>query len=67
MRNITSNEVMRDGLILMPAHDRPVTAEAHGARGRVTAIALDAKGQSLASGIAALRNYVRSNIYRSEA
>lgn len=67
MRNITSNEVMRDGLILMPAHDRPVTAEAHGARGRVTAISLDAKGQSLASGIAALRNYVRSDIYRSEA
>ena len=66
MRNITSNEVMRDGLILMPAHDRPVTAEAHGARGRVTAISLDAKGQSLASGIAALRNYVRSDIFRSE-
>lgn len=57
-------EVLRDGLVLTPAHEVPSTQHADGRTSRSTAIALDGSGVALAQGLAALQDFVRSDIYR---
>jgi hypothetical protein len=61
---IPTNEVLRDGLILTPAHGNAVGATSTRGRVRVEAIAFDASGESLRAGMAALRDFVRSEIWR---
>ena len=56
-------EVLRHGLILTPAQGEAETASADGQRSRVYAVALDASGNSLAAGLNAVREFVRSEFY----
>lgn len=58
---IRHNEIMREGLILTPAHGAQQAAEHKSADGRrVAAVALDASGDALRDGMLALANFVRS-------
>jgi len=61
---IASNEVMRDGLILIPAHGEAAQATSARAKARVDAIALDASGDTLGRGMDALREFIRRDIWR---
>ncbi|GGH63628.1 hypothetical protein GCM10011341_38870 [Frigidibacter albus] len=61
---IASNEVMRDGLILTPAQDKPEHAISSKGKARVDAIAFDASGDSLRLGMEALRDFIRRDIWR---
>lgn len=61
---IASNEVMRHGLILTPAQDRPEQATVFWGKARVDAIAFDASGGSLGLGMEALRDFIRRDIWR---
>ena len=67
LQQVPGREILRDGLILTPGHGAAEVFEARGRRTRVTAIALDASGASLGSGLKALAAYVRSDIYLGEA
>jgi len=66
----TSGEILRDGLILTPAHGTPGRACMEGrerigrTKTRVEAVAFDASGESLHDGMAALRDFAKSDIYR---
>lgn len=55
-------ENIREGLILMPGHGRFESEPAQAGQCRVNAIALDAVGKSLASGIECLGNYIRETL-----
>lgn len=57
---IGRHEVLRDGVILMPAHGDFERHEARNGRVRVASIALDASGTTLARGMAALGEFVRT-------
>lgn len=61
---LPSNEVMRDGLILTPAHREPEHAAHAEGKARVDAIALDASGETLGRGMQALRDFIRRDIWR---
>ena len=64
IQRVSQREVMRNGLIVTPAHR---VAEARALkRGsvRVDAVALGASGETLATGLAAIRDFARSEIYR---
>ena len=61
---IASNEVMRDGLILIPAHGEAAQATSASGKARVDAIALDASGDTLGRGMDALREFIRRDIWR---
>ena len=61
---IASNEVMRDGLILIPAHGEAAQAASARGKARVDAIALDASGDTLGRGMDALREFIRRDIWR---
>ena len=60
LRKRATQEVMREGLILMPAHEKFESVEAHAGSSRVRAIALDAVGETLRDGKNALAFFVRS-------
>ena len=55
----STNEIMRDGLILTPAHTETFKATGSRDRARVDAIALGALGINLAKGMEALRDFIR--------
>lgn len=57
-------EVLRDGLVLTPAHGRFARHEAAGRISRTTVVSMDASGETLGAGLSALQDYVRSDIYR---
>jgi len=59
---IPTNEVMRDGLILTPAHDDPAYKTVSSGRIQVDGIAFDASGVSLRLGMEALRAFIRRDI-----
>jgi hypothetical protein len=61
---IASNEIMRDGLILTPAHGEAAHATSAKGKARLDAIALDASGETLGKGMEALRNFIRRDIWR---
>jgi hypothetical protein len=61
---LTTNEIMRHGLILTPAHGRAQTVTDTKGRVSVHGVALGASGETLAEGLAAVRGFVRGEIYR---
>ncbi|MGP9805935.1 hypothetical protein [Paracoccus sp. NSM] len=61
---VTSGEIMRDGLILTPAQGDPQHLVASRGKAQVDAIAFDASGVSLALGMEALREFIRRDIWR---
>jgi hypothetical protein len=61
---LPSNEIMHDGLVVTPAHREAEHATASQGRARVDAIALDASGDTLAKGMRALKDFIRSDIWR---
>lgn len=61
---IASNEIMRDGLILTPAHGEAGHATSSQGTARVDVIALDASGDTLGKGMEALRDFIRRDIWR---
>lgn len=61
---IAANEIMRDGLILTPAHGEATHATSTKGNARLDAIALDASGDTLGKGMEALRNFIRRDIWR---
>ncbi|MBK5924619.1 hypothetical protein CCR90_12710 [Rhodovulum sulfidophilum] len=63
LQPLAMTEILRQGLILTPAHGRPETARADGQVSRVSGIALGASGESLAAGLEAVREFVRSEFY----
>ncbi len=60
LRKKASQEVIREGLILMPAHGKFENSEISIGASRVCAIAFDARGETLKEGKAALADFVRS-------
>lgn len=64
IQRVQAREIMRDGLILLPGHGQPGQFNRQQGKARVEGIALDASGGSLAQGLAALRSFARSDIYR---
>ena len=60
LRRKATHEVMREGLILMQAHGEFEKSEESVGASRVCAIALDARGDTLKNGKAALADFVRS-------
>ena len=67
LRNRPGQEVLREGLILMPAHGAAETYKATSGGGRVQAIAIDSVGEALKEGKTALANFVRTCFQESEA
>lgn len=67
LRNRSGQEVLREGLILMPAHGVAETSEATAGGGRVRAISLDARGETLKEGKRALARFVRTCIQEGDA
>ena len=61
---LTTNEIMRHGLILTPAHGSAQTVTKTKGRVSVHGVALGASGETLAEGLAAVRGFVRGEIYR---
>lgn len=64
VQRLPANEILRHGLILTPSHEAPETLSRIKGRVRVQGIALDASGASLGAGLEALRNFLRSDIFR---
>lgn len=64
LQPIARDEMFRDGLIIVPAHDEARSVDKTIARFRVQAVALGASGEALAKGLEAIRTYVRSDIFR---
>jgi hypothetical protein len=62
LQPLCQNEVLRNGLILCPAHGVSETVTAAGRRCAVTAIALDGSGGTLDLGMEALRRVVVSDL-----
>lgn len=62
---VRRGEIMQEGVILMPAHGVGESAEVLRNGVRLVAIALDASGNSLRTGMAALGTFVRSFIVSS--
>ena len=60
LRKRATQEVIQEGLILMPAHEKFESVESHVGSSRVCAIALDAVGETLRDGKNALAIFVRS-------
>jgi len=67
LRNQPGLEVLREGLILMPAHGVAETSEATSGGGRVQAIALDARGETLKFGKQAVAEFVRTCVQEENA
>lgn len=63
LQPLAATEVLRHGLILTPAHDRPESLWVKGRRSHVCGIAMDASGEGLAKGLEAMRHFVRSEFY----
>lgn len=61
---VAQYEILRNGLMLTPAHGKAVSISRSVGRVRVNAIALGASGKALADGLADLRAFARSDIYR---
>jgi hypothetical protein len=57
-------ELLRNGLIVTPAHHIAGARALERGRVRVDAVALGASGETLATGIAAIRNFARNEVYR---
>lgn len=64
IQRFSSHEVLRNGLILAPAHGMSEAITKSHDNLSVNAIALGASGQTLADGLNALRAFARSEIYR---
>ena len=60
LRKRASREVIREGLILMPAHGKFENSKISIGASRVCAIALDARGETLKEGNVAIADFVRS-------
>lgn len=67
IQRVQAQEIMRDGLILMPGHGNSGTFIEQRGRARVQGVAFDAFGKALAEGFAALRGFARSDIYGGRA
>ncbi len=67
LQSLDPNEVLRNGLIVTPAHDRPESLVKGYGSIRVDAIALGASGPSLAHGLAAVRTFTQGEIYQDMA
>ena len=64
LQPIATQEVLRHGLILTPAHGEAAIANATRSRVQVKAVALGASGAALAGGLDAVRNFVKGEIYQ---
>jgi hypothetical protein len=67
LRSKARGEVMREGLILMPAHGFAQSVEATSGAGRVQAISMDAAGEALKEGKKALAQFVQTCFQRVDA
>ena len=67
IQKVPAPEVLRNGLILTPAHGSAEAGTVRGRQVRVDGIAFDASGCSLGSGLKALRKFVRGAIHREAA
>ncbi len=65
LQPLGQTEILRNGLILTPSHGVAETKSARGTRTRVDAIAFEASGDGLRSGLNAIRAFARSEIYGS--
>jgi hypothetical protein len=57
-----SSDLLRQGVVITPAHERPQAYRAELERTSVTAVALDASGPALALGVEALADFVRGSL-----
>lgn len=57
-----SSDLLRQGVVITPAHERPQACRAELGRTSVTAIAVDASGPALARGVEALADFVRGSL-----
>lgn len=67
LQPLATNEILRDGLIMTPAHGLAETVLDTRLSVRVHGIALGASGEALARGLDAVRRFVRSDIFRDAA
>ncbi|MGG7566577.1 hypothetical protein ACQ5SO_10505 [Rhodovulum sp. DZ06] len=67
LQRVPSDEILRDGLILTPAHGPFARKARQGPRTRIEAIALGASGAALGDGLSALGAYLRSDIWGAGA
>lgn len=67
LQPLAQNEVLREGLIMTPAHGEAGSVVDTRRRIRVHGIALGASGEPLAQGLEAVRRFVRSDIFRDAA
>lgn len=65
LAQLANTEVFRHGLIMTPAHEVPQTHRETQGSAAVHAIGVGASGESLAEGMKAIREFVRSEIYRA--
>lgn len=61
---LATNEILRHGLIMTPAHDRAAVSTHSRRRISIQGIALGASGETLAHGLEAVRSFVQREIYR---
>lgn len=64
MQPLAQQENFSHGLLITPAHDRAETVIEQRRRAHVHGIAMGASGKALATGFAAVRDFVRGEIYR---
>lgn len=64
LQPLATQEVLRHGLILTPAHGEAAVAWETEGRIRVQAIALGASGAALAGGLEAVRSFIKGEIFR---
>lgn len=62
----TNGDMMRDGLILTPAHGEPKVETVREGGVRVTCVALDAAGESLSFGLNAIAEFMRADLLAAE-
>ncbi|PSL16039.1 hypothetical protein [Shimia abyssi] len=67
LRNQPGQEILREGLILIPAHGVAESSEAISGGGRVLAISMDARGETLKEGKRVLASFVQTCIQGGEA
>ncbi len=66
-QGVTATNIMREGLVLMQAHDRPQVHDARSGECLVRAIAFDATGAALAHGVQQLGAFLRGPLTKVEA
>lgn len=66
IQQLATSEIMRNGLIITPAHGVSQTCECPGRRAQVQGIAMGASGETLATGLQAVRDFVRGELHRSD-